>query len=327
MVSNLNASSPKVGICILNYHHPDVTAKCIESLLRKEPPSTRILWIENDAAVTMEALRAELAKAPFPWEMLDGSETELPPSGTVGVILSPENLGYAGGNNLGLKLFHRMSLPYAWVLNNDTELMSGSSEDLAAAAEARPEVGAWGALIHAHHRFPTYEAVVAYFGGVVSQRDFRIVLAQSVTALEQEPFAYVSGCSLFTRMSIFAEVGFLPDDYFLYYEDPAFTYELKKRGYKVSGLESVVVRHLESLATGRRSPLMEFYNRRNRWFFIERYHPQALRQQKKRFWYTLQKYLFRLKFSRIREEWIAYKDYRDRKLGPTARHFSREART
>ncbi|HTL99070.1 MAG TPA: glycosyltransferase family 2 protein [Holophagaceae bacterium] len=316
----------KVGICVLNYHHPHETAHCVEILLRKEPATSRILWIENDSEATEAGMRAALAQAPFPWVVLDPEESELPAPGVVGVLLSPKNLGYAGGNNLGLRRLHRAGVPYAWVLNNDTELMEGCSEDLVAAAEARPEVGAWGAAIHAVHRNASGEIERVYLGGIVSQRDFGIKLAESLEALEQEPFAYVSGCSLFSRLSTFAEVGFIPDDYFLYYEDPAFTYELKKRGYAVSGLTSVRIYHLESLATGRRSPLMEYYNRRNRWVFIERYHPEALKGQKKRFWYTFQKYLFRLRLERIHEEWIAYQDYRKGRLGPTVRNLSRSAR-
>ena len=324
------ADSPaQVGICVLNYHHPEETRHCVEVLLRKEPATTRILWIENDSKATEGAMREALAKASFPWAIVDADSQEMPPAGTVGVILSPENLGYAGGNNLGLRLIRRAGLPYAWVLNNDTELLEGSSAGLVAAAEARPEVGAWGAHIRSiHHRRGqgdfTYEVV--YFGGIVSLKDFSIMLAQTVEELEEEPLAYVSGCSLFARSAVFEEVGFIPDDYFLYYEDPAFTYELKKRGYKISGLDSVVVDHAESLATGRRSPLMEFYNRRNRWYFIERYHPGALKGQKRRFLYVLQKNLFRLKFSRFKEEWIAYLDYRMGRLGRTSRPFSRKAR-
>ena len=326
MVPSSKESEAQVGICILNYHHPVETLHCIENLLKVEPPTTRILWIENDAQATEGTMREALAQATFPWMVLDASAAELPPSGTVGVILSPENLGYAGGNNLGLRLFHRAGVPYAWVMNNDTELAQGCSSDLVAAAERRPEVGAWGSLIRATHDHRGEAVDVVYLGGIVSLRDFSIMLARSVDDLEREPLAYVSGCALFARTAVFAEVGFIPDDYFLYYEDPAFTYELKKRGYKVSGLESVIVEHAESLSTGRRSPLMEFYNRRNRWFFIERYHPEALGRQKRRFWYTFQKFLFRLKLSRIQEEWIAFYDYKRRRTGRTTRAFSRKSR-
>ena len=313
-------SSAQVGICVLNYHYPVETVRCIETLMRAEPLTTRVIWIENDARTTEPAMRAALEQAAFPWVVLRGDEAELPPSGTVAVLLSPENLGYGGGNNLGLRLLHRAGVPYAWVLNNDTELTEGCSRDLLAAAEARPEVGAWGTAIHARHHRPNGDEVDAvYFGGVVSLKDFGITLACTVQMLESEPLAYISGCSLFAKTSVFAEAGFIPEDYFLYYEDPAFTFELKKLGYKISGLDSVRIDHEESLATGRRSAQLNYYNRRNRWEFIRRYFPAELRAQRWMIFYTLQKFLFRGKLEHVRVELMAYRDFRQGKLGRTGR--------
>jgi len=210
-------ATPLVGICVLNYHHPVETARCIESLLRREPPTTRILWIENDADSTRADMMAVLVQASFPWAFVSADSESLPLSGTIGIMLNGQNLGYAGGNNPGLRLLHKLGIPYAWVLNNDTELLEGSSADLVTAATSRPEVGAWGTIIHACLHVASATADLIYLGGSVSQKDFRIILSQSVQALETDPFAYVSGCSLFCRTSVFAEIGFIPDDYFLYY--------------------------------------------------------------------------------------------------------------
>ena len=82
------------------------------------------------------------------------------------------------------------------------------------------------------------------------------------------------------------------------------------------------MRHLESLATGRRSPLMEFYSLRNRWFFIERFFPAQLARQKRRIGYTIQKYLLRGKFKALYISWAAYRDYRRGRLGRTSRTFT-----
>lgn len=321
MLQPPNDPPAKVGICVLNYHHPRETLHCIETLLGKEPASTRVLWIENDADRTEASMREALKNASFPWVILPEDAEALPPAGTVGVLLSGENLGYAGGNNLGLRLFHRLGVPFSWVLNNDTELLEGDSERLVEAAEARPEVGAWGTTNCSDLDSRGVRTKVDYFGGIISLESFGITRARTIRELETDSSTYISGCSLFARTSVFAEVGFIPEDYFLYYEDPAFTYELRKRGYIVSGVDSVRVQHTESLSTGRRSPLTEYYARRNRWYFIERYHPDSLAAQKRRFWYLVQKYLFRLKFSRLKAEWIAYRDYRDRKLGRSTRTF------
>jgi len=121
-------------------------------------------------------------------------------------------------------------------------------------------------------------------------------------------------------------VGFLPEDYFLYYEDPSFSFLLKRAGYAIAGLEAVAVHHLESLSTGRRSPLMEFYSHRNRWYFIERFFPEHLARQKRRIAYSLQKYLLRGMLSTIYVHALAFLDYRRGRLGRTNRTFSRIGR-
>jgi GT2 family glycosyltransferase len=156
-------------------------------------------------------------------------------------------------------------------------------------------------------------------------RDFAIRHARSPEAL-QDPLAFVSGCSLFMPLAIAAEAGFLTEDYFLYYEDPDFSLRLKRLGYAIDGLWTVTIRHLESLSTGRRSPLMEFYSRRNRWYFIERFFPEHLTRQKLRIVYTLQKYLVRGLATSLRVEWAAYRDYLRGRLGRTSRVFSRARR-
>ena len=309
--------APLTGILVLNFHHPQETVQCVASLLAREPASTRVLWIENDAALTRPALMDCLATAPFPWMEVE-PDGPLPPAGTVGVLLCPENLGYAGGNNVGLRFCHRHGLAFAWVLNNDTLLLDGNSALLVEAARARPEVGAWGTVILNGDQ-------PQYFGGSIRTRDFAVVPAASPTSL-QDPLAVVSGCSLFLPLASAAAVDFLPEDYFLYYEDAAFSLLLKQAGYQLAGLSTVTVKHLESLSGGRRSPLIEFYNHRNRWFFIARFFPAELARQQRRIWYAVQKYLFRGKVMALYIEWAAYRDYRHGLMGRTTRCFSTRKR-
>jgi len=81
-------------------------------------------------------------------------------------------------------------------------------------------------------------------------------------------------------------------------------------------VETVDVLHEHVFPTGRRSNFMEFYCRRNRWHFIERYFPDHLSRQKRLFYfYQLQKLFFRLRFDRIRLEFKAYQDFRAGRLG------------
>ncbi len=316
-------SAALVGILVLNYYHPVETLSCVRSLLEREPSTTRIFWIENDADRTSAGAFAVLEASGLPFQLLDPSTSALPPAGVIGVLLNPENLGYAGGNNVGLRLLDRLAVPFAWVLNNDTRLVHGNSEALVEAARTRPEVGIWGTTILAEHHGPSPE-IVTYMGGILSLRDFSISLTADPAVLESNPLSFVSGCSLFAATGFLASLGFIPDTYFLYYEDPALTLEVRRRGFLASGVPAIQIDHLESLSTGRRSPLMEFYNRRNRWFFIQRYFPEELGAQKRGMAYRIQKWVFRGRFDAIWVEYQAYQDFRKGLTGRTERLFSRK---
>jgi GT2 family glycosyltransferase len=88
----------------------------------------------------------------------------------------------------------------------------------------------------------------------------------------------------------------------------------------------VEIFHEESLTTGRRSPFMEFYNRRNRWYFIARYFPEHMIRQKWFFLYRLQSLLFRGEFVRAYQEWLAMRDWKTGRMGPTHRQLERKRR-
>jgi hypothetical protein len=309
----IDSPRPRVGILVLNYHQPEVTAACVRRLLEREPDSSRILWIENDATRSRESCQRVLQESGLPWLELAPDSGSLPPAGTIGVLFNPGNLGYAAGNNVGLRLLHRLEVPYAWVLNNDTELLEGTSERLVEAAEARPGIGAWGMTIQEGHR--------SFSGGALTREGFASTPILGATPLESDPMAYVSGCALFLPLTWAAQVGFMPEDYFLYYEDIAFSLELRLHGHPPSAVDSVKVRHLGSLASGSRSPRVEYYTQRNRWLLIHRYFPEALRVQRRRRLYTFQKLLFRGRLDRIRIERAAYADFRSGRFGPTRRAF------
>lgn len=306
-------SQPRVAILLLNYHQPDVTLASVRSLLEREGPGTRIVWIENDAARAGGSARRALEASGIPWVPVDPETDDLPPAGTLAYLENPENLGYAGGNNAGLRWVHRLGLPYAWVLNNDTLLKEGSSDLLVAAAEADPGVGLWATRILS-------DVFEGYIGGLIQRKDFAVRYIGD-PALLASPDTFVSGCSLFMRLEAAAAVGFIPEEYFLYYEDPAFSFELRKAGYRLGAVMEVGIFHHENLSSGRRSPLVEYYNRRNRWHFIQTYYPDHFKKQHRRRLYIFQRYLFRGRLDRIRIELMAWKDYKAGRLGRCTRAF------
>lgn len=311
----MSDSVPAVGILVLNYHQPEITLACVRRLLEREGDQARILWLENDASATREDALRCLEASGLPWVEIDGSGSELPKAGTLGFIPIPENRGYAGGNNVGARLCHRAGVPWVWILNNDTLLEAGSSEDLRLAALARPEVGVWGTTIRNRDG-------QVYSGGRLKLKDFASEWVRTAEDLEGDPLSFVSGCSLFFRSDLGARLNFLAESYFLYYEDPAFTMDIREQGYLASMVSSVEIFHEEAFTTGYRSDLMEFYNRRNRWYFIQKYFPDHLQVQVRRRWYRYQNLVFRRKWRRFMVEQMAYRDFLAGKMGKTDHCFS-----
>jgi len=312
MTSNPDsATTPTVAILVLNYHQPEATLACVQSLLAREGTGTRVIWIENDAAQSRGRAETLLNDSGIQWTQVNPSIDPLPPAGTVAYLPNPENLGYGGGNNVGLRWIHRLGVPFAWVLNNDTLLRAGSSAELVSAAEARPEVGLWGMRILS-------DVFEGYIGGLIKMKDFGVLYIGDPDLLDN-PHTFISGCTMFMRTELAASVGFIPEEYFLYYEDPAFSLEIRRRGHRLSVVPEVEVFHHENFSTGRRSPLTEYYNRRNRWHFIRTYFPEKFKRQVFREPYVLQRFLFRGKLDRIRIEYLAWKDYQGGRLGRCTR--------
>jgi GT2 family glycosyltransferase len=321
--SDGHALDVQVGIVVLNFHQPLETLACVRRLISEEPTTSRIIWVENDARVTGKKALEIITESGLPFRVIDLALPSLPHAGTLGVIFNDENLGYAEGNNVALRLLRQKSVPFAWILNNDTYLLEGNSEALVQAALARPEVGLWGTTILVEHHLPTSHTV-AHLGGHLELKDFSVSLIEQPDQLEDDPQAYISGCSLFAATGVLETLDYIPQDYFLYYEDTALAFEARKLGFKISGVPKVKVHHVECLSTGRGSPLMEFYNRRNRWFFIQRYFPDLMARQKWRIWYRIQKWAFRAHFVRIWIEILAFLDFQQGRLGKTHRVLPRK---
>jgi hypothetical protein len=159
-----------------------------------------------------------------------------------------------------------------------------------------------------------------YLGLRVQRSDFAVTRLYDLSELERDPMSFVNGCSMFMRTDQACAIGGIPEEYFMYYEDQAFTWEFRIRGLAISAVEAVDVLHLQSQSTGHRSRFVEYYCRRNRWHFIQQYFPSQLYKQKFIFFtYQMQKLLFRMRFDRIRLEWAAYLDFRNNRLNRTTR--------
>jgi GT2 family glycosyltransferase len=205
----------KIAIIVLNWNNRDATLGCLESLQRAELRGASILIVDNGSRDgSVAAIRDR-----FPDHRL---------------IALPENQGYAGGNNAGIRAALEGGAEGVLLLNNDTEVAPDFLRPLLWAMESHPMVAGVCSAIHRHDRPEMLD--VAYCKVVFSQHDAVKILG--VNALPGQGFEQrceievAVGCSLLLRADVLRQVGLLDEAYFAYHEDVDWCLRAHKLGYR-----------------------------------------------------------------------------------------------
>jgi GT2 family glycosyltransferase len=171
------------------------------------------------------------------------------------------NLGFAGGNNLGLRAG---TGEYLVLLNNDTKVRPGWLQAMIAAAESDPEVGAVTAKLLYADRPGTIQSAgtVLHDDGGGSDRGSGEVDTGQYDRLE-EVFG-LNGASALLRRHALEDVGLLDETFFMYYEDTDLSWRLRLRGWKVLYQPAAEVDHVHAASSREWSPFFTFHADRNR---------------------------------------------------------------
>lgn len=242
-------SIPSVATVVLHYRHVDDTARCVRAIRRSTHRDQRIVVVQN-AATPEENDRLHDVLGPTT------------------LLASPENLGYAAGNNLGIRYALDLDVDYVWLLNPDTIVEPTTLERLLATATVHPEAGLLGALARYHRRKPP---TVWCNGGVVDWSrggaTWHLDDGRPVDRARTDgPFAvdYVTGACMLVRREVFEEVGLLPEHYFLYFEETDFAARARDAGWAVLQEPRAQLDH-DKRSTGRLpAPYYVYYFVRNR---------------------------------------------------------------
>lgn len=241
--------TPLVSIITVNYKQADVTIALLESLKRITYQNLEVLVVDN-ASGSNDA--AKIAEAE-PW---------------VQVIASNENLGFAGGNNLGILQSKGALLLF---LNNDIEVPVDFLEPLVAVMQ-EDKVGMASPKI----RFYYHPDTIQYAGSTplnyLTMRNQAIGYAEVDKGQYNIPreTAFAHGAAMITSREVINRVGEMFEGYFLYYEELDWCERIKKAGYRIMYVPESVVFHKESVSTGKQSPLKTYYLNRNRLLFLRR---------------------------------------------------------
>lgn len=238
-------ASPLVYILLLNYRGTDDTFACLDSLHQLEYPNVRVMVIDNASPDnSVERLQARLAN--------NSDEFEL--------ICSPQNLGYSGGNNLGIEraLAQSGANPeaYIWLLNNDTTIVPDTLTHLV--RESKKTDGLVGSLL----LYPdgAYQQVGTrlnwWSGGAKGYPESGVSDGMRVETL--------SGASMLIPFKALKQVGLLDPSFFLYFEDGEFSLRCARQGFLLTVATQSKVYHKEGATTGRKSLPTQYYFHRNR---------------------------------------------------------------
>ena len=183
--------------------------------------------------------------------------------------MSERNLGYAGGNNLGIQAAQGK---YLFLINNDTVFKDFNIQALIARMESSPKIG----IVCPKIRFAWGNNPIQYAG---YSRLSRISVRNHAIGFNEEDHGqydtahatpYAHGAAMFIRRDTINKVGVMPDCYFLYYEELDWSMMFTRAGYQICFEPKCTIYHKESQSTGQNSPLRTYYLTRNRLLLVRR---------------------------------------------------------
>lgn len=202
----------------------------------------------------------------------------------INVLRSEKNLGFSGGQNLGIKYCLNNDADFIIILNNDTlvdpdfinELLSSFDKNTGIVA---PKI--YFAKGYEYHKDRYKEKdlgkIVWYSGGII---DWKNVVGKhkGVDEVDNGQFGdlekteYATGCCMMVKRNVFEKVGLFDDNYFLYYEDSDFSLRVKNKGFGIFFQPKAILWHKNAASTGGSgSSLQDYFITRNRLIFGFKY--------------------------------------------------------
>jgi GT2 family glycosyltransferase len=289
---------PKVAIILLNWNGERDTIECLESLTQITYSNYEIIVVDNNSArLSIETIKDYAdgkidVKSPFfdyaainkPMQVAEYTFHELrvasgvkttniglPSTRKLTVILNERNLGFAEGNNVGIRYALKYLCPaYILLLNNDTVVHPDFLSLLVETAQSEERIGAVGPALYSYE--DPHELQSA--GGKINMWTGRRTIVRNSTgnvSPSKTHVDYIGGSSFLFNTDIVEEVGLLDPDYFVYVEDVDWCYRIKKKGYSILVNPESKVWHKGSMSTGGgHNASVLFYTVRNNMLFLKK---------------------------------------------------------
>jgi GT2 family glycosyltransferase len=250
-------SRPKVAIIIVNWNGYVLTKACLESLKELEYPSFQLVVVDNGSVDgSGEKLKAEFS--------------------AIRLLTSAENIGFTGGNNLGIQWALDHFFDQVLLLNNDTLVEPEFLDPLVSFLEQNPDYGAvQPKIMFEAERDKLWNAGGGYFKGFEMTWSIGIGKTDEGQFDQEKDTPWITGCAILVRAAAIRQAGMLDNRFFAYYEDVEWSFRIKKSGFRLRYLPQSKIYHVAGGSSKKTKtkegiipPIIHFYRTRNHLFLI-----------------------------------------------------------
>ncbi len=253
--------SPSVAIILINWNGYEFTSQCLRSLRGLTYEQYQVIVVDNASTDgSFDALKDEFRDAVF--------------------LQNNSNLGFAEGNNVGMRYAVAQGFSFICLLNNDTEVEPDFLTQLMEAIDEKPAIGA----VQPKILYNQQRKIIWNAGGIFNPwlgTSSTIGVNQLDTGKynEQRTVDWITGCCILLPCDTLKEIGLLNKEFFAYFEDVDWSFRIKARGKSLIYVPDSIIYHEAGMSTkaklkgkeGYVSPLVHYLNIRNQFFILRLY--------------------------------------------------------
>lgn len=234
------SAHPRVAVIILTWNRMEDIVTCLESFAAVDYPNLEVVVVDNASAdETVPTVRAR-----FPWTTL---------------IVNDDNLGYVGGNNVGIRYALEQSTDYVFILNSDTKMTANVLSELVRVMQSDPRIAITGAknLYLENPAFTWGKYGILNWGPMLVRTHGRFTLDYPEVSPVDVDWIIGNGCMM--SRDALAKVGIFDEQFFQVNEDVDWCVRARQLGYRVVYVDTAAIHHKGASSADLSKPVVFSY--------------------------------------------------------------------